>query len=126
MQEHAVPVLRITSGSGSLEFYGRLGFEVEWEHRFGEDFPLFASIKREAWHLFLSEHGGDAVPYGLVYLYTRDIDALFEKWLEAGVGAEPPHDQPWGMREVQLVDPDGNRLRVGSPVPSADRPGRDP
>ncbi len=117
MEQHAVPVLRITSGSGSLEFYGRLGFDVEWEHRFRDDLPLFASIRRGKWHLFVSEHDGDAASNGLVYLYADDVDALYQAWRSAGLVGEPPQDRPWGTRELQVVDPDGNRLRVGSSVP---------
>ena len=114
MDEHAVPVLRVSPGSRSLKFYGRLGFEVEWEHRFRHDLPLFASIRRGSWHLFLSEHAGDARPNGLVYLYADDVDALHVDWRSAGVVSGRPQDRPWGMRELELVDPDGNRLRFGS------------
>ena len=117
MEQHAVPVLRISAGSASLRFYGQLGFEVEWEHRFTDDLPLFVSIRRGMWHIFLSEHDGDAPPNGLVYLYADGIDALHRAWRSAGVAAEPPQNRPWGTRELQVVDPDGNRLRVGSPVP---------
>ena len=117
MEEHAVPVLRITSESGSLDFYRRLGFSVEWEHRFAADMPLFVSIRRDGWHLFLSEHRGDAVPHGLVYLYAEDVDALHEAWRSAGVECDAPQDQPWGTRELQLIDPDHNRLRVGTQAP---------
>jgi uncharacterized glyoxalase superfamily protein PhnB len=26
----------------------------------------------------------------------------------------PPGDKPWGMREMQVADPDGNVIRFGS------------
>ncbi len=120
MEQHAVPVLRVSPDSESLRFYARLGFGVEWEHRFRRDLPLFASIRRGSWHLFLSEHEGDAGPNGLVYLYADDVDALHEGWRSAGVATEAPRDRPWGMRELELVDPDGNRLRVGSPAQARD------
>ena len=114
VEEHAVPVLRITSGSGSLDFYARLGFEIAWEHRFAAGLPLFASVLRGNWHVFLSEHDEDAAPKGLAYFYADDVDAVHEAWRSLGVVLEPPQDRPWGMRELQVVDPDGNRLRVGS------------
>lgn len=120
MEEHAVPVIRVTSGSGSLAFYAQLGFEIQWEHRFGDGLPLFASVRRGNWHVFLSEHDGDAAPNGLAYFYADDVNALHEVWRSRGVDVEPPRDRPWGMRELQVVDPDGNRLRVGSPAALAD------
>jgi catechol 2,3-dioxygenase-like lactoylglutathione lyase family enzyme len=119
MHQRAVPVIRISAGSGSLDFYRRLGFEVEWEHRFEPDMPLFASIRRDGWQLLLSEHAGDATPQSLVYLYADDVDALHRAWRAAGVADRPPRDMAWGMRELHLVDPDGNRLRFGSPSHAA-------
>lgn len=116
MEEHAVPVLRATEGAASLAFYRRLGFDVEWEHRFEQGLPLFASIRRGGWHAFLSEHAGDAPPSGLAYFVAKDVDALYEEWRSAGVETGPPRDQPWGMRELQFSDPAGNRLRFGSPT----------
>ncbi len=116
VEEHAVPVLRSGEGAASLAFYRRLGFEVEWEHRFEPGLPLFASIRRGGWHVFLSEHTGDAPRSGLTYFVAEDVDALYAEWLSAGVETGRPQDQPWGMRELQLSDPDGNTLRFGSPT----------
>ena len=62
------------------------------------------------------------------FLYVDDADAVHAQWSAAGVGAEgdvdgtrlvPPVDTPYGMRELAVVDPSGNLLRVGSPVRSA-------
>lgn len=57
--------------------------------------------------LFLSEHKGDASADTLVYLRIRDVEAVAS---EFGVQAK---DAPWA-REVELRDPDGNRLRIGT------------
>lgn len=59
-------------------------------------------------HLFLSEHQGDARPDTLVYFRVNDVDAAAA---EFGVAVR---DVPRG-REIELRDPDGNRLRVGTP-----------
>ncbi len=58
--------------------------------------------------LHLSEHEGDARPETLVYFYVDDVDAI-----AAEFGA-PVEIQPWA-REIELTDPDGNRLRIGTP-----------
>ncbi len=105
-----VPFLRVADGEASARWYTRLGFAVEWRHRFEPGFPLFVSMNRGAARIFLSEHTGDAVPNGLVYVYVEDADAVAS---EFGVEAETA---PYGLREVELRDPDGNRLRVGSPL----------
>ncbi len=39
----SVPILRIFDVAKAMEFYiDFLGFSVDWEHRFGENFPLYA------------------------------------------------------------------------------------
>jgi catechol 2,3-dioxygenase-like lactoylglutathione lyase family enzyme len=104
-----VPILRVADGEASAEWYARLGFEVEWRHRFDEGMPLFMSLRGGDWRIFLSEHTGDAPGPAVIYLFADDTDAIAES---LGQQAE---SQPWGLREIELTDPDGNRLRVGSP-----------
>lgn len=110
--EEATPVLRVTAAESSAAWYRRLGYEMEWEHRFEPGFPTFMSIaRRGSARLFLSEHTGDAPPGGLVYLRVGDLEAVAREFDSQVIG------QPWG-REVHLVDPDGNRLRLGETAPS--------
>jgi len=106
-----VPILRAKDAEASALWYARLGFEVEWRHRFDEGMPLFIALRNGRSRLFLSEHTGDAPGPALVYLFHDDVDAIAESF---GRRAEP---MPWGMREVHLTDPDGNALRVGAPAP---------
>jgi catechol 2,3-dioxygenase-like lactoylglutathione lyase family enzyme len=103
-----VPFLRAADARASAGWWARLGFEVEWEHRFAPELPLFRALRRGDDRLFLSEHRGDARPDTLLYLYVEDADAV-----AAGFGASAA-DTPWGTREVELRDPDGNRVRVGA------------
>ncbi|MES9805953.1 glyoxalase superfamily protein [Streptomyces cinereoruber] len=109
MAEEAIPVLRVEDAAAAVAWYGRLGFVRQWEHRFEPGFPAFVEVARGAVRLFLSEHTGDARPGTLVYLRVRDVDAVAS---EFGVRVE---DAPWA-REVELRDPDGNRLRIGTPT----------
>ena len=109
--EETVPILRASDAAASLEWYERLGFVEEWTHRFTPTSPAFVSIRRGSpgtgVRIFLSEHRGDAQPDGLLYLRVTDVAPV-----AAAFGAEI-HDS--GARhEVSLVDPDGNRVRVGS------------
>jgi len=52
-----------------------------------------------------------------VYLLVEDVDAIANDF---GVEVE---DNPWG-RDIVLRDPDGNRLRIGSPRPVSRAEGR--
>jgi catechol 2,3-dioxygenase-like lactoylglutathione lyase family enzyme len=106
--EEVVPVLRVEDAARAVAWYERLGFEKEWEHRFEPGFPWFVSVARGEIHLYLSEHTGDARPNTLVHLYVDDIDSSSE---EFGI---PVEEEGLAGREVDLEDPDGNRLRVAT------------
>jgi catechol 2,3-dioxygenase-like lactoylglutathione lyase family enzyme len=111
MDEEVIPILRVGNAAAAAAWYQRLGFAQEWEHRFEPSFPAFVSIARGPVRLFLSEHTGDARPDTLIYLRLRDLEAVAR---EFGGAVE---QMPWGP-EVRLSDPDGNRLRIGSPASS--------
>src|SRR5262245_56165073 len=108
MTEELVPIFRVTDAAAAGAWYARLGFAKQWEHRFEPHMPAFVEVARGDVKLFLSEHIGDARPDTLVYMRVADVDAV-----AAAFGAQA-EDAPWA-REVELRDPDGNRLRIGSP-----------
>ena len=60
---------------------------------------------------------------GTAYLYVEDADALYDEWARPGVGGRTRRvgDTPYKLREGSHVDPDGNLIRFGSPMPG--RPG---
>jgi Enoyl-(Acyl carrier protein) reductase len=77
-------------------------------------------------HLSLDEgHGPEAghQHVGTAYLYVEDADSLYEEWARPGVGGLTRRvgDTPYQLREGSHVDPDGNLIRFGSPMPG--RPG---
>lgn len=108
MSEELVPILRVKDGRRSATWYARLGFVVEGEHQFEPGLPLYLFLRRNGSALHLSEHAGDARPNTLVYLYVDDVETIAR---EFGASID---DQPWA-REIALVDPDGNRWRIGQP-----------
>src|SRR5690606_28351705 len=67
-------IVRIFDVAKAHEFYlGFLGFAVDWEHRYGENFPLYTQGSRGGLRLHLSEHAGDATPGGNMVVYMRGI-----------------------------------------------------
>jgi catechol 2,3-dioxygenase-like lactoylglutathione lyase family enzyme len=109
MNEEVIPVLRVASAERAVEWYARLGFHKQWEHQFEPGLPWFVSVSRGPVRLYLSEHLGDAPPNTLVHLNVRDIDAVST---EFGVWVD---EDGLAGREVDLEDPDGNRLRIATP-----------
>jgi predicted enzyme related to lactoylglutathione lyase len=48
-----------------------------------------------------------------LWLQVRDVDAVGEELEEAGVDIiEVPTDKPWGLREMQIRDPDGLSIMI--------------
>lgn len=108
----SIPVLRSLDERKCRAFYcGFLGFEVDFEHRFEPHMPLYLGLIRGPVKLHLSEHRGDAVTGSAVFVWMVGIDA-YRRGLAANGGFVLPEivDQPWG-RELNMLDPFGNRLR---------------
>ena len=108
-----IPILRMFDEVKAREFYvGFLGFSVDWEHRFGDDFPLYMQISRARAVLHLSEHHGDATPGSAFRIGVDDIDRLFSEIQEMDYKFARPaiQEQAWGLRELIVGDPFGNRI----------------
>jgi len=62
-----------------------------------------------------------------LWLHVRDVDAEFARLAAAGVDVvEAPVDEPWGLREARIRDPDGLLLVLVEIPPSHPmRRGRD-
>jgi catechol 2,3-dioxygenase-like lactoylglutathione lyase family enzyme len=108
------PVLRFFDLPRTLEFYKDwLGFKVDWEHRFGDNFPLYMALSKGNILIHLSEHHGDGNPCTrLLILYEGDLktwhQALKEKdykYFKPAVGKSD-----WNKAEMSLLDPVGNQL----------------
>lgn len=109
MTTDVVPILHVSDAAVSVAWYERLGFLEQFTHRFEPHLPAYVGLRREGAQIHLSEHAGDARPDTLVYLW---VDVLDEIAREFGV---PITSAPWA-REAELVDPDGNRFRLGQAV----------
>jgi catechol 2,3-dioxygenase-like lactoylglutathione lyase family enzyme len=108
-----VPVLRIFDSDKAREFYmGFLGFEVDFEHRFEPDLPLFMQISLGDVVLYLSEHHGDCSPGGKVVIETTGLVAYHAALAAKKYGYARPGlvDQPWGATTMTIADPFHNRI----------------
>ena len=108
-----IPVLRIFDEKKAREFYiDFLGFEVDWEHRFEKDFPLYMQISKNSCHIHLTEHHGDCCPGSTVIF---DIENL-ESYQQALLDKEYKHSRPgyekteWDTLEMTISDPFGNKI----------------
>lgn len=107
------PILRIFDEGKAREFYiDFLGFNVDWEHRFEDDLPLYMQVSKGECILHLSEHHGDACPGAAMRIEVENIDSYQKELLEKRYKNSRPgvQDQPWGSRDMSISDPFGNRL----------------
>lgn len=122
-----VPTLRIRDYDAAKKFWVEgLGFRIDFENRPAPDLPVFVQISRDGVRLYLTQREGDCEGPGLVYLYVPSVEKWQAELLARGLVADdPPQDQPWGNRELQLTDPDGNRLRICAVIGTGARAGRE-
>ena len=116
--QNVIPSLRITSYKQSKAFYvDGLGFHIDWEHRFEPHFPVFLQITREDMTIYLSEHAGDCQVGGLIHFFVPDVDAWYQEFQQKGVPiTEPPSESLPRLRNMTVTDPDGNQLRILTPI----------
>jgi catechol 2,3-dioxygenase-like lactoylglutathione lyase family enzyme len=120
------PMLEVADVQEAASFYAdRLGFEVVGHiEEPGGEWP-WASVRRDGVGLMFTErHFHDDGPdeahpehpllTGSLYLNVDDVDAVAEELRGRGVVLDfGPTDQPHGMREIGVTDPNGYFLLFG-------------
>jgi len=117
--EHAVPILDVRNVPASIAYYvDKLGFEKKWD--WGNP-PGFGCVGRDQIEIFLCQDGQGS-PGTWMSIFVQDIDALYQDYKQRGaIIREPPTDYPWGVREMNVEDLDGHRLRIGGDGGRANR-----
>ncbi|MCU0952263.1 MAG: VOC family protein [Burkholderiaceae bacterium] len=113
------PVLAVRDLAASLRFYcDQLGLELDFV--WGEP-AHYGRVKNLGFgapiYLHLSQGAPDdaIAPVELRLHVGRDVDGLFAAYRDRGVAlGAAPADQPWGLREFELRDPDGHLLIFGA------------
>ena len=107
---HALPILPTTDLDAAAEFYLAAGLTVE---RYDAGYAFVSYGGHEVLHLAVVPELDPAANFTASYLHVPDVDAVHDQLRAAGLPVTSVRDEPWGMREFSLVDPSGNRLRVG-------------
>jgi uncharacterized glyoxalase superfamily protein PhnB len=110
-----VPFVRVANIGRSIAFYERLGFTVRATYE-PKGRVLWAALENASARLMLAHADAPNDPPQqavLFYLYVRDLAALRERLLAAGVPAGEIEDgSPSPKREMQIADPDGHCLMI--------------
>jgi predicted enzyme related to lactoylglutathione lyase len=97
----------------SLHFYAEsLGLPVYREWGSGSTRGVVFFLGGGFLELSGSARTGNSESVGL-WIQVRDVDDVRHELEEAGVEMlEPPTNKPWGLREMQIPDPDGLRIVI--------------
>ena len=52
----------------------------------------------------------------MAYIRLSDVDAYHLELKGRNLAVSEPQDRPYGMRDFEVVDPDGNRLAFGERI----------
>ena len=112
--KNATPVIRVSDYQRAKAFYTDvLGFEAMQEA--GAPVTGFGIFRAGAAQVFLIAWDGPEAEYDRwrVYLYPQDLDAQIAHITSTGTPVSGPTVTEYGMREVEVTDPDGNVLCLG-------------
>jgi catechol 2,3-dioxygenase-like lactoylglutathione lyase family enzyme len=110
----AATVLIVSDIVRSVAYYRDiLGFAVTFEY----GTPLFyACLCRDevALHLLAAHRTGRLPGDGGICVFVDDVDRIHAELAARGARVlKPPQDYDYGMRDFDVVDPDGNQLTFG-------------
>jgi catechol 2,3-dioxygenase-like lactoylglutathione lyase family enzyme len=119
-----VPVLMSRDVGAALDFYRKLGFELEFQDHPTQ--PRYAGILRDGVTLHLQwqdpAHWANSLDRPMYRFPVSDLDALYAEFQAAGALPVPnpspyakPAETPWGTREFHFYDADGNGLQFVGP-----------
>jgi catechol 2,3-dioxygenase-like lactoylglutathione lyase family enzyme len=120
MTDRATPNLPSRDLVATSQFYARLGFR----ETFRDEGWLIVERGSLQIEFFPSANHNPRKITASCCIRVSDLDPLHQAFSGAGLSTSSrdvppitsPVDQPWGLREFAVVDPDGNLLRCLSPL----------
>jgi uncharacterized glyoxalase superfamily protein PhnB len=107
------PAFSVVDVDRAVDHYQRLGFTTDYHDE------TYAFAHRGDLTIHLARDDKPEVHMtSVLYLHVDDAEQLAADWRKAGMEVIGPEDYDYGKREGSHVDPDGNVLRFGSPIPN--------
>jgi catechol 2,3-dioxygenase-like lactoylglutathione lyase family enzyme len=108
-----IPVLASLDLKETLDFYTiQLGFRIRGQF---EDYAIVSRDDAEI-HFWKCEDRHIAENTSC-YVRASSIQTLYEEFTRRGLTIKEPVIQPWGMKELCVIDPHGNLLKFGESQP---------
>lgn len=113
-----IPTFRILDYAKAMEFYvDGLGFEIDWEHRFGPTEPVYLQISRNGLTLHLSEN--ERFKTGvIIFVECMGLIQLHNELTNRKTEIEFPKPEKtnWQTIQMEIEDPFGNLLRFNETI----------
>lgn len=132
IKEFAIPMLPSNSIKSTKEFYEALGCIITYQQKAPNNY-IGLKLKNIEIHFFGMKHIKPEANFSSTYLVVNDIDVfynlcrdglkkLYNKIPIKGIPRiNQIKDMPtYGVRQFIIVDPSGNYLRIGQPIPKTD------
>jgi len=116
---NTTPILRSFDEIKAKEFYLEfLEFNLDWEHRFEDDLPLYMQVSKDGCVLHITEHHGDCSPGAALRIQVTNLEQYHDLLRDKKYKHARPEIQktPWGSKDMSIADPFGNRLIFTSAV----------
>lgn len=121
--EDAVAIVPISNMEQTLDFYKNV---LRFESQAVSDDKIFATVKHEGAAIHLIQGDDQAALHATrnnisIYIWTKKLDELYAR-LKPELSKLPtervraPFEQPYGMREFHVKDPDGCLLMFGEAI----------
>ncbi len=114
--ERLTPILYVRDFKEAMDYYtGKLLFKRLWD--WGHP-PTFGAVRLGQVEIFFCE-GAQGHPGTWNMIFLDDVDDYFERITRLGAQVVlGPKDQPWGMREIHVQDPNQHIIRFGQGIPA--------
>ncbi len=112
--QQVIPILNVSDVSASIRYYrDMLGFSDSWSW---QEPPTFGGVRHDGFEVQFCQNG-QGNPGTWIAIWVDDVDRLYEEFSTAGANIrQRPTNFPWGVREMNVADPDGHRIRFSMPT----------
>ena len=115
---HAATVFHVKDPLASAQFYrDKLGFSITFE--WGDPVEYVVTNREETVSIHFSRWQGESARQAGVsmYIFVHDVNALYEEFQQKSVDIHNPiGTRDYGMRDFDILDPDGNMLCFGTAI----------
>jgi catechol 2,3-dioxygenase-like lactoylglutathione lyase family enzyme len=109
------PILYVRDFTEAINYYReKLLFDPLWEWG---DPPTFGAVGLGKVEIFFCQ-GAQGHPGTWLSIFVQDVDEYFDRIQQLGAEVvQEPKDEPWGVREMHVRDPNQHVIRFGHGIP---------